>query len=377
MRKAIGSDLIVSQPPGYLLRVDPERFDLARFERLVAEARRAGEPRERAEKLRAALSLWRGPALEDLAFESFAQTEIARLEEARLEALEERLDADLALGRAGDLVIELEGLVAQHPLRERFRVQLMLALYRAGRQADALAAYQDARRMLLDELGLEPSEELRGLEQAILRQDPLVADIGDARAERAARPADGDGPLLRPRRFDRACARLDPEAYRVIMERYFAAVRAPIERHGGTVEKFIGDAVMAVFGVPELHEDDALRAVRAAVEIRSVLEELAELAAAEWDVPLAGRIGRRQRRGARHLGLARGPARVGRGLQARRRSSSSGHPRARSCSGTTRIGSSVTPSARTWSSCPTACRRGISTSSSRMLLRTRGVSTRR
>ena len=291
LRKAIGSDLIVSQAPGYLLRVDPERFDLARFERLVAEARRTGEPRDRAEKLRVALSLWRGPALEDLAFESFAQTEIARLEEARLEALEERLDADLALGRAGDLVIELEGLVARYPLRERFRVQLMLALYRAGRQADALAAYQDARRMLLDELGLEPSEELRGLEQAILRQDPLVADIEDARAERG--PDRRTVTVLFCDLVDSTglAARLDPEAYRVIMERYFAAVRAPIERHGGTVEKFIGDAVMAVFGVPELHEDDALRAVRAAVDIRSVLEELAELAAAEWDVPLAGRIG--------------------------------------------------------------------------------------
>jgi DNA-binding SARP family transcriptional activator len=291
LRRAIGSDLIVSQAPGYLLRVDPERFDLARFERLVAEARRAGEPRERAEKLRVALSLWRGPALEDLAFESFAQTEIARLEEARLEALEERLDADLALGGAGELLIELEALVARYPLRERFRVQLMLALYRAGRQADALAAYQDARRMLLDELGLEPSEELRGLEQAILRQDPLVADMEDARAERG--PDRRTVTVLFCDLVDSTglAARLDPEAYRVIMERYFAAVRAPIERHGGTVEKFIGDAVMAVFGVPELHEDDALRAVRAAVEIRSVLEEVTELAAAEWDVPLAGRIG--------------------------------------------------------------------------------------
>jgi DNA-binding SARP family transcriptional activator len=291
LRKAIGSELVVSQAPGYLLRVDPERFDLARFERLVAEARRAAEPRERAEKLRVALSLWRGPALEDLVFESFAQTEIARLEEARLEALEERLDADLALGRAGDLLSELEGLVARYPLRERFRAQLMLALYRAGRQADALAAYQDARRMLLDELGLEPTEELRGLEQAILRQDPLVADIEDTRAERG--PDRRTVTVLFCDLVDSTglAARLDPEAYRVIMERYFTAVRAPIERHGGTVEKFIGDAVMAVFGVPELHEDDALRAVRAAVEIRSVLEELAELAAAEWDVPLAGRIG--------------------------------------------------------------------------------------
>jgi len=291
LRKAIGSELIVSQAPGYVLRVDPERFDLARFERLVAEARRSAEPRERAEKLRVALSLWRGPALEDLTFESFAQTEIARLEEARLEALEERLDADLALGRAGDLLGELEGLVARYPLRERFRAQLMLALYRAGRQADALAAYQDARRMLLDELGLEPNEELRGLEQAILRQDPLAADIEDARAERG--PDRRTVTVLFCDLVDSTglAARLDPEAYRVIMERYFTAVRAPIERHGGTVEKFIGDAVMAVFGVPELHEDDALRAVRAAVEIRSVLEELAELAAAEWDVPLAGRIG--------------------------------------------------------------------------------------
>src|SRR5258705_7299004 len=116
LRKAIGSDLIVSQAPGYFLRVDPERFDLARFERLVAEARRAGEPRERAEKLRIALSLWRGPALEDLAFESFAQTEIARLEEARLEALEERLDAELAPGRAGDLPIALGRLASPCPL---------------------------------------------------------------------------------------------------------------------------------------------------------------------------------------------------------------------------------------------------------------------
>jgi DNA-binding SARP family transcriptional activator len=160
LRKAIGPELLLSQPPGYVLRVDPERFDLARFERLTAEARGA-EPRERAEKLRAALALWRGPALEDLAFEPFARDEVGRLEEARLAALEERVDADLELGSAGELVGELEQLVGEQPLRERFRAQLMLALYRAGRQADALDAYQDARRVLMDELGLEPSEELR------------------------------------------------------------------------------------------------------------------------------------------------------------------------------------------------------------------------
>jgi DNA-binding SARP family transcriptional activator len=290
LRKALGPELLLSRPPGYLLRVDPERFDLARFERLAAEARGA-EPRERAAKLRAALSLWRGRALEDLAFEPFAQEEARRLEEARLSVLEERIDAELELGDDGKLVTELEELVEDHPLRERFHGHLMLALYRAGRQADSLAAYQEARRLLDDELGLEPSGELRALHQAILQQNPSLG----ARATGAQdRPADrrvvtvlfcdlvGSTDLAR---------RLDPEAYRILMERFFAAVRSPIERHGGTLEKFIGDAVMAAFGVPELHEDDALRAVRTAVDIRMALVELAELARAEWDVPFAGRIG--------------------------------------------------------------------------------------
>jgi class 3 adenylate cyclase/DNA-binding winged helix-turn-helix (wHTH) protein len=289
LRKALGAETILSQAGGYVLRVDPERFDLAQFERLSTEAHGA-EPRERAKKLRAALSLWRGSALEDLAFESFAQDEVRRLEEARLAALEERVDADLELGR-NDLVGELEELVDRYPLRERFRGQLMRALYRAGRQADALGEYQKTRSVLMDELGLEPSEELRALQQAILKQD---AALGRANVDTPQRTPD------RRRVTVLFCdlvsstelaQRLDPEAYRVLMERYLTAVRAPIERHGGTVEKFIGDAVMAVFGVPELHEDDALRAIRAAAEVRDVLRELDELAAAEWDVHLAGRIG--------------------------------------------------------------------------------------
>jgi DNA-binding SARP family transcriptional activator len=290
LRKALGPELLVSRPPGYLLRVDPERFDLARFERLAVEARTA-EPRERAAKLRAALSLWRGRALEDLAFEPFAQEEARRLEEARLSVLEERIDAELELGQGGELVRELEELVEQHPLRERFRGQLMLALYRAGRQADALAAYQEARRVLIDELGLEPSDELRALEQAILRQDPALGRDGEAAVERLPDRRTVTVLFCDIVGSTGVASRLDPEAYRVLMERYFTTVRAPIDRHGGTVEKFIGDAVMAVFGVPELHEDDALRAVRAAVEIRAALHELDELAAAEWDVRLAGRIG--------------------------------------------------------------------------------------
>ncbi len=284
LRKAIGAELLLSQPAGYVLRVDPERFDLARFERLTAESRGA-EPRERAEKLRAALALWRGRALEDLAFEPFARDEVGRLEEARLAALEQRIDADLELGSAGELVGELEQLVGEQPLRERFRSQLMLALYRAGRQADALEAYQDARRVLMDELGLEPSEELRALQHAILEQDPSLGVVGTAAAERG--PDRRTVTVLFCDLVDstRLASELDPEVYRALISRYFELVREPIARHGGTIEKFIGDAVMAVFGVPQLHEDDALRAVRAAVEVQTALRDEG------WDVPLAARIG--------------------------------------------------------------------------------------
>ena len=135
---------------------------------------RAETPASAAGSLRAALELWRGPALADFAYEPFAQAEIARLEELRLTALERRIEADLALGRDAELVGELEALVARHPLRERPRVQLMLALYRAGRQAEALDAYQQARRVLVDELGIDPSPALQELEKAILRQDPSL-----------------------------------------------------------------------------------------------------------------------------------------------------------------------------------------------------------
>jgi len=273
LRKAIGAELLVSQPAGYVLRVDPERFDLTRFERLTAEARGA-EPRERAEKLRAALALWRGPALEDLAFESFARDEVGRLEEARLAALEQRIDADLELGSAGELVGELEQLVEEHPLREHFRAQLMQALYRAGRQAEALDAYQDARHVLMEELGLEPSAALRALQHSILQQD---ASLGASGEEVAARGPDRRTvTVLFCDLVDstRLATELDPEVYRGLISRYFDVVRQPIARHGGTLEKFIGDAVMAVFGVPELHEDDALRAVRAAQEVQDALRDL-------------------------------------------------------------------------------------------------------
>jgi DNA-binding SARP family transcriptional activator len=194
LRKALGEDRLATRPPGYLIHVDPAELDLARFEQLTAEARRA-DPETAALKLREALGLWRGPALADLAYAPFAQPEIARLEELRIAALEQRIDADLALGRHAELVGELEALIARHPLREGLRGQLMLALYRSARQAEALDAYRAAHRELSEELGLEPSERLRLLEQAILRQDPSL-DLPD-RPPREAPPPDRAPPAGR------------------------------------------------------------------------------------------------------------------------------------------------------------------------------------
>jgi predicted ATPase/DNA-binding SARP family transcriptional activator len=179
LRKALGGGEgpIITAPNGYSIRVAPGELDLERFTRLAEEGRLAlgaHDPERGAELLRAALSLWRGPPLADFTFESFAQLEIGRLEELRLAALEDRIDADLARGRHAELVAELEALVAAHPLRERVRRQFVLALYRAGRQADALEAYRAARSKLMDELGLEPTPELKQLERAILTHDAAM-----------------------------------------------------------------------------------------------------------------------------------------------------------------------------------------------------------
>jgi DNA-binding SARP family transcriptional activator len=175
LRKALApSEAILTRAPGYVIHVESDALDLLRFERLVHDAQ-ASPPDTAARLLREALGLWRGPALADLANESFAQAEILRLEDLRLAALERRIDADLALGRAGELAGELDALVRQHPYREPFRGQLMLALYGSGRQADALDVYRETRRLLVDELGIEPNSALRELEQAILRQDPALS----------------------------------------------------------------------------------------------------------------------------------------------------------------------------------------------------------
>jgi DNA-binding SARP family transcriptional activator len=193
LRKAIGP-VLVTRAPGYVLELEPEQLDLRRFERLVSEGRAdlsAGQAEQAAAKLHEALALWRGSPLADFAYEPFAQAAVARLEELRLAALEERIEADLALGRHAALVGELEALAVQHPLRERLQGQLMLALYRAGRQAEALDAYQRARRALVDDLGIDPGQPLQALERAILQQDAAL-DLAPAQAEPAtpAAPAD-------------------------------------------------------------------------------------------------------------------------------------------------------------------------------------------
>ena len=181
LRRLLGNgdtdSVLGTRPGGYVLQADPEQLDLAGFERLLVEGRRllsAGQASAAAARLGEALSLWRGPALADLAALECFQGEVRRLEELRLVAAMERIDADLALGAAGELVGELEALIAANPLQERLRGQLMLALYRAGRQADALAVYRRTSELLRNELGLEPGPRLRELESSILQQDAWV-----------------------------------------------------------------------------------------------------------------------------------------------------------------------------------------------------------
>jgi DNA-binding SARP family transcriptional activator len=217
------ADPIVTADGGYRLAVDPERLDTARMQRLVASAREraaAGEHGAAALQFREALWMWRGPTLAGLQLESQGRHEIARLEEIRLTALMDRIDCDLALGRQEQVLGELSVLVREHPLRERLRAQQMLALYRADRQAEALDAYQQARHVLVEELGIEPSPALQRLQQGILRQDPsLETPTGTAAVHGLAPPTaatsrmpiaeageTGSRRRLRPRRWQLAAA---------------------------------------------------------------------------------------------------------------------------------------------------------------------------
>jgi DNA-binding SARP family transcriptional activator len=173
LRKLLGPELVETRPPGYLLQVERDAVDAFRFEQVLGEVRGLSAA-DRSARLADALALWRGPPLADFTFEAFAQAEIRRLEELHAVALEERIAADLDLGRHSELIGELEALVADHPLRERLRGELMLAFYRSGRQAEALQVYHDARRALVEELGVEPGRPLQELFGAILRQDAAL-----------------------------------------------------------------------------------------------------------------------------------------------------------------------------------------------------------
>jgi DNA-binding SARP family transcriptional activator/class 3 adenylate cyclase len=281
---------------GYRLQVEPAQLDTTRFRQLAGEGRHAlgaGDAFAAAERLGEALALWRGPALADLQSERFAITAAARLEEERVVAVEQRLEAELALGRDQELVAELEALVAEHPYRERLRALLMRALYRCGRQAEALRVYQQARHTLAGELGLEPGQELKDLERAILTGDPALA--GPPRGRLQPGPASeasprADAALGREVRkvvtvlsselsgSGESGERVDPERWRRVLSRCFEAMERVLVAHGGlVVEHSIGGALTAVFGLPNAHEDDALRAVRAAAELRERLPALADV----------------------------------------------------------------------------------------------------
>jgi hypothetical protein len=253
----------------------PAEVDAKTFERLHAAGRGAlaeERPADAARLLADALALWRGDPFADFLYEPFAQTEIARMFELRLEALEERIEAELKLGRDEALVAELTELVSEHPLRERLRCQLMLALYRCGRQVEALGAYASARRTLIDELGLEPGPDLRELERAILRQDESL--LLSRELEPRTRDVRKDVTVVAVLASGTA---EDPEAKRLLAERIVEHSTGALARNGGFLKRHPGAELVVIFGVPQLHEHDALRAARAACDLRQDLVEVNEV----------------------------------------------------------------------------------------------------
>jgi DNA-binding SARP family transcriptional activator len=280
LRRLVGADVLLTRAPGYALEIEPTSVDTVRFEHLLEEAQAARSVQDHgtaAVVLGEALALWHGPALADLAYEPFAQSEIRRLQELRQTALEERIEADLGRGRHEDVVPELEQLVAANPLRERLHGQLMLALYRSGRQADALAAYRAARQTLVDELGIEPGPELRQLEQAVLRQDDALLLPGGTPV---AAPAPMQFRRLATILFADVVAAtgdgdaLDPEAFHRVLERFAETGRVVTARYGGWIDNVAGDALMAAFGAQAADERHALRAAHAALDLRAAVASM-------------------------------------------------------------------------------------------------------
>ena len=278
LRDAGAEDVLVTRSPGYLVEVDRDAVDAARFEALLARSREEsarGDHRDAAATLREALGLWRGPALADVPDAPLARAEVARLDEARLTALEERLDADLACGRHGELVAELDALTRAHPLRERLWGQRMVALYRSGRQADALRAYRDLRTVLGDELGLDPSSTLQRLEGAILRHEPELdwqprATAGPPRhpSPAGAVPAAGVVTFLFTDLVGSTelLDTLGDDAAEMLRRTYFSLLRRAVSAAGGDEVKNLGDGLMVSFSSP-------LAALRAAVEMQEAIAE--------------------------------------------------------------------------------------------------------
>ena len=240
LRRELG-DVIKADHSGYLLDADRERIDALRFEDIVAGAQEAEEPAETAAQLRDVLTMWRGHPYADVdAYDTAVTSEVTRLNELRVSALEQRVGADLDLGRHRELIAELDSLTAEHPFREGFRAQQMMALYRSGRQAEALRAYERTRTYLVNEMGLDPSPELRDLEQRILEQDPALAwGQGPSIARVAVLVADVADPI--------ALGDLDPASREALISLQSRILEDAIETHRGNLFAHRGSAVYASF----------------------------------------------------------------------------------------------------------------------------------
>lgn len=274
LRKLLGADRILTRPPGYRVLVRPGELDADRFEALVQQAHATADEAERSRRLDEALELWRGEPLADFRYDEFAQPEIAQFQERRLDALEDRAETELARGRHREVLVELERLLAEHPLRERLRALLMLALYRAGRQGEALEVYQEGRHVLASELGLDPGPALKALQQQILDQDPALAPPRSA-AETVTRQERkrvtvlvAELTPLRP---------TDPEELPRLVGPVLSRARELVGSFGGTVEPLFANGLIGVFGAPRAYEDDPQRAVRAAQALVETVREDAQL----------------------------------------------------------------------------------------------------
>jgi DNA-binding SARP family transcriptional activator/class 3 adenylate cyclase len=302
LRKVLPSGVVVTRPGGYAFDVDPESIDLVRFERLRDVGRgalAAGDAGKAGRLLGEALALWRGEALAEFS-EPFAVLEAARLAQLRLDCVEDRIDAELALGHHAAVTTELEALVAREPFRERARAQLMLGLYRSGRHADALATLQDLRRTLDEELGLVPSATLGALEQRILRHDPslLLEDAAPGRGSAVEPPAHrvpraparaAPAPVVAEKRErrrvtvvalsfadgDALAAAMDDEELDELVRRARSRMAEIVERLGGDIGPASGEQMLAGFGIRGVREEDAAQAVRAALELRDAIPEIA------------------------------------------------------------------------------------------------------